>query len=102
VLDVIALIAMSLAAFKNSVGAFKVGFFAALGIVAAMIVSRNALRLMMLDGLVNPNLHPVEPQWPILAIFAGMVVATVVFFAWLAKVTWQAFHPENGTAVAKW
>ena len=102
VLDVIALIAMSLAAFKKSVGAFKVGFFAALGIVAAMIFSRHALRLMMLDGLVNPNLHAVEPQWPVLAIFGGMVVATAIFFTWLAKVTWQAFHPENGTAVAKW
>lgn len=94
-LDVVALVAMALAAAKGSFNAFKVGGVAALAIVLAMVTTRHNLRVFMLNDYINPYAHASNPQWEMLIIFAVLTVVMILYFMWLFKVTWKAFHPDE-------
>jgi hypothetical protein len=97
-LDLVSIIAMSLAWARNSAKAFKVGLVSALGLVLSMVVTRHMLRLVMLDGIVNPQTQPVETQTLLLWIFGILTAVTIGYFVWLFKITWKAFHPDGSSS----
>jgi hypothetical protein len=93
-LDVIAVIAMAIAAARKSIPAFWVGLVSSLGLLASMVITRHNLRVFMLEGIYSPATHPAVPQWGVLAIFAGLTVAFGLYFVWLGRQVWRSFHPQ--------
>jgi hypothetical protein len=96
--DLIALVAMSVAALRQSAMAFKVGLYSSLALIAAMVYMRHELRLMMLELTApgfSPWNHPAEPQWVLLGIFGFLTVVFAIFLTWLGKQVWKSFHPAG-------
>ena len=95
-LEVLALVAMSLAAVKNSAKAYWVGLVSAMLVILSMIGLRHELRTFMTDQYMVPlwEAQPVVPQWPILIIFAVCAAGMIGYFVWLAKTVYRAYNPQ--------
>lgn len=96
-LDVVALLAMALAWKDGSLRPFQVGLGAALLVIFLMVVIRHLVRDYWVQPFFFPERVAVDTQWILLALFFGSFLAGLLFLAWLAKITWEAFHPPTTT-----
>jgi len=51
----------------------------------AMVLNRQVLRLVVLQGVFTPASIPVKPQWPVFAIFAVCFVIALALVAWMLR-----------------
>ncbi|MFM7469042.1 MAG: hypothetical protein ACKO37_06050 [Vampirovibrionales bacterium] len=96
-LSLVSIVAMGLAWSRQSFGWFTTGLTSALGVVFSMTWMRHLLRDYTVSSFFSPEKAPVTPQWDLLIAFGILTVGTIIYLAWLGKITVKAFDTPQDT-----
>lgn len=97
ILMLIAIVGAAIGSVNGNKAAFLINLISTLLLVLAMIFNRHQLRLFYLNPYIQPDSVPVSNQWDLLAIFLVSAVALILYFVWLTRLVWSAYHPKSAS-----
>ncbi len=99
IIDVVGLIAMTMAWKSGRSKPFIFGLILALIVIFLMVVMRHLLRVYSIAGAFSPNTQPVQTQWVLLVLFLGGAIIAIVYLIWLLKIAFRAYNPPSGESI---